>query len=496
MKKILYTTIIVFLSLATMPLMSQKLYKGYINISSTQMQREGDSLYIHIKIHFSDLKIDKNRTLALTPILTNDYNEMHLFPCILLNGTLRDKAYRRSQALGGEKYAKNAYAVVKVEKAYSGQIDYMYAVAYKEWMDKCSLDMEEMLCACAGHDKEVKIDRLFTYVSSRPQTQTQTPYNVELEMAYIHPQIEYVKNRYQQREIYLDFPVNQTNILPDYMNNAKELAVVENMLMAVKSDNNLTVNSIDIIGYASPEGYVGNNDKLAKGRADAFRSYLASKLYYPQRFYNTRSGGENWNGLIAALETSDMSYSNTIIGIIRNTSDLATRKTMIKDLDEGIPYNYMLYNIYPKLRKVVAIAHYTVRGFDVEEAKVIFSNSPQQLSLIEMFNIANTYKQGDEDFIEVFEVAVRMFPNDATANLNAAAAELSSQNTAKAKKYLDKVNKNTPEYVNNLGVFYFQIGDLEQATLQFQKAAATGLNAAKHNLLKIQNKKKHDASFK
>lgn len=467
-----------------MPLMAQKIYNGQINIASASIQRQTDSLYVHMMIDISGLQLGRNLSLTLTPMLVNEFNMVAL-PDILINGTLRDKVYQRSQALGGEKYTNtNSYAVVKLDKKSSAQLHYIQAVAYRKWMDGADLDINQVLCGCAGNDEVMIVDRLLAYTP-----QPEIPYIVDLQMAYIQPQAETVKARCEQREVYLNFPVNQTNILPDFMNNAKELAVVEDMLKAVKANSNLTVKSIDIIGFASPEGYVGNNDKLAKGRADVFKKYLASKLYFPQDIYNTKSGGENWSGLLTALETSNMKDKDLIIDIIKNTSDLATRKTKLKELDGGIPYRHMLYDIYPKLRKVVAAAHFTVCGFNVEEAKVILKSSPQQLSLIEMFNIANTYKQGDNDFTEVFESAVRLFPDDETANLNAAATALSSQNLEKAKKYLEKANKTTPEYANNLGVLYFLLGDPEQARLQFQKAATGGIEAAKHNLQEMNKKK-------
>ena len=79
-----------------------------------------------------------------------------------------------------------------------------------------------------------------------------------------------------------------------------------------------------------------------------------------------------------------------------------------------------------------------VRGFSIDEAKEIINKRPQQLSLDEMFRVAQTYESGSEEFKEVFEVAVRMFPEDPTANINAAAIELQQGNWKQAERYLQK----------------------------------------------------------
>ena len=78
-------------------------------------------------------------------------------------------------------------------------------------------------------------------------------------------------------------------------------------------------------------------------------------------------------------------------------------------------YRYILDNIYPRLRHSDYTVTYTVRPFSIEEAKEILKTKPQQLSLQEMFLVAQTYEPGSPEFNEVFDIAVRLFPDDETA---------------------------------------------------------------------------------
>lgn len=57
-----------------------------------------------------------------------------------------------------------------------------------------------------------------------------------------------------------------------------------------------------------------------------------------------------------------------------------------------------------------------------------------------MFLVAETYEAGSEPFNEVFEIAVRLYPNDPVSNLNAAISAVNTRQLDKAKRYLAKAN--------------------------------------------------------
>mgnify|MGYP000703662735 FL=1 len=63
---------------------------------------------------------------------------------------------------------------------------------------------------------------------------------------------------------------------------------------------------------------------------------------------------------------------------------------------------------------------------------------PQKLSLNEFYLVAQTYEPGSVEFNDVFETAVRMYPNDEIANLNAANSAMQRKDVENAKRYLQK----------------------------------------------------------
>ena len=100
------------------------------------------------------------------------------------------------------------------------------------------------------------------------------------------------------------------------MNNPQELAKIRKMIDELKSDPNVKVNRLDIIGYASPEGTLVTNKRLSEGRAMALRDYLASKYDFPRNQYYIIFGGENWDGLEKALDTMEIEYKDEVLDII------------------------------------------------------------------------------------------------------------------------------------------------------------------------------------
>ena len=105
-----------------------------------------------------------------------------------------------------------------------------------------------------------------------------------------------------------------------------------------------------------------------------------------------------------------------------------------------------------------------------------------------MYLIAETYEPNSEEFNNVFDIAVRMFPDDPIANLNASAIAINNGNIKNAEKYLSKIDNVNAEYLNNKGVLAYETGDIDEAIKYFTESANLGCEAAVFNLSMIQVK--------
>ena len=152
---------------------------------------------------------------------------------------------------------------------------------------------------------------------------------------------------------------------------------------------------------------------------------------------------------------------------IASIDDPDRREEKLRGVDGGEPYRYLVKEIYPALRHSDYKVSYTIRPISVEEAKELIYNDPKQLSLDEMFRVAQTYETGSAEFKEVFEIAVRMYPDDPVSNLNAANSALLNGDTAAAHRYLAKAQEG-PERRLAEGVAAWLEGDTDRAATIFR----------------------------
>ena len=214
---------------------------------------------------------------------------------------------------------------------------------------------------------------------------------------------------------------------------------------------------------------------------------------YPASIYHVEFGGENWGDLEKIVETLDVPWKEQVLNIIRNVPNEidykanTSRKKQLMDLKNGEPYRYLYKEFYPSLRKAICRVDYQVQAFDVNKAKELIGTRPQDLSLNEMYLVANQYKSGSPQFIEVFETAVKMFPDDPIANLNAANAALERRDTVSAEKYLARIKAadRTPQWDNAMGVLEALKGNYDSAANYLKSASQTGVGAAAENLRQI-----------
>lgn len=462
-------------------------YEGSIAVNPVRLEQQGDSLYIDMDIVLDGVKVKSTREVNLIPQLVSS-GQTRTLPEVTMKGKDEYKVYERTLSLmkAEERAAyKQPYTVEKVSKVTDKTIRYRYILPYESWMADARLDMKRDECGC-GETLLMQVEPVADKVTLEHIPE---PYIIQPHLAFVKPVAEAIKRRDIQVESFLDFEVNKTNIRPEYMNNPQELAKIRSMIDELKSDPSIEVKALDIIGYASPEGSLANNKRLSEGRAVALRDYLLSRYDFPRNQYHTVFGGENWEGLVKVLNAGDIEYKNEILAIIDNNPVDTERKARLKQLRGGAPFRYLLQNVYPRLRVAVCKVNFNVKNFDVEEAKEVIKTRPQNLSLNEMFMVANSYPAGSQEFVDVFDIAVRMYPENGVANMNAAAAALLRNDSVSAVRYLNKVDSKDAEYINSLGVAALLKGEYELAEKYLKTAAGSGLEAAKENLVELEKKK-------
>ena len=462
-------TICLYSLLALLPLVpvaadEVKRLPGGAEVSGVDIRKQRDSVVIRMNLNLSGMEVGRNRSIVVTPLFYAEGEEEWL-PAIEVMGRTRYLYYQRNEE---SLYADSPYTIIKKDKNATQQVGYQVSVPYRKWMDRASLVVAEDTCQCGEVSKGNSIllaqaDLVFT-----PR------------LAYISPQAETRKARALSGEAYLDFPVNKTVIYSEYRRNTAELAKIRATIDTIRTDKDFSITRISLKGYASPEGRYAANVRLSEGRTDALKDYLMSEYGFEASLFRTNAGAENWAGLRKYVAQSGLADKEAILAIIDSEEEPDAKEQRIRR-EHAASYRTLLQDCYPALRRTDYTVDYVIRGFNVEEAKEVIKTRPQNLSLQEMFAVAQTYQPGSEEFNHVFDVAVRLYPADPIANLNAANAFLERKEAAQALKFLDKAG-DTPQADNARGVAMILLERYDEAERYLHRAARAGVSEASENL--------------
>ncbi|MBQ7350695.1 MAG: DUF3868 domain-containing protein [Bacteroides sp.] len=467
------------------PMMAQFIGGGEIKVSKQSVSiSENNMILIGMDIAIpEEMHISSDRMLTLTPILHNEDNSMNkALPSVVVYGRRREIVNEREGSVPSD-----AFEVIRRKNGTTQTVNYTARVPFEVWMHESQLELMADLCGCANHLQQEERAMIMPVHLVR--------YVIQPHIAFVTPDVEEVKARAEEGKAFLDFPVNQTKIYPDYRKNPDELKKIIATIDLVKNDKNTTITEIDIKGFASPEGSYKNNERLAQKRSEALKTYVQDLYHFEQDIIKVSSVPEDWQGLRNYVANSNFAKKEEMLSNIDNEKlSYDARELRLRTID-GAAYATLLKECYPALRHSDYTVQYVVRGFTVDEAKEIITKRPQQLSLNEMFQVAQTYPSGSDEFNEVFEVAVRMFPDDPTANMNAAAIELQQGNWKQAERYLLKSDPQARATKNNEGVLWMMQGDLDKAEALFNEAKEMGSLEARKNLKEIELKRKDNALY-
>jgi tetratricopeptide (TPR) repeat protein len=288
------------------------------------------------------------------------------------------------------------------------------------------------------------------------------------------PKIEKTKSRFVEGNAFIDYPVSETVIYPDYHNNRTELTKIKSTIDSVKLDEDITITSIHIKGYASPESPYENNTMLAKGRTEAIKKYVLDMYAMPDTLIMTDFEPENWAGLREYLVKSSLPYKNNIIRIIDKDEEPDRKEWIIKSTYKD-DYKYLVENCYPFLRRTYYRVEYEIHSFtDIDHIMELIKTRPQKLNLEEFYLAAENLEPESAEFQEVFDVAVRMYPEDKIANLNAANVAMQRKDFKSAAGFIERAG-DSPEAVYAKGVYEALQGNYTEAGKHFRKAETLGI---------------------
>lgn len=441
-----------------------------------------EKLRVAMDIDINELKIKSQQMLILTPqIISQDKMETEFLPLVILAGNSRLKVIRREINFGHIAQAYNPLNKLYRAKDFrkNGTIRYVAEIDYKPWMKNSSLALAESVEGCASCIQP-STGGLTSLLLLKGE-----PYIPKFASSYVAPEVEAVKNRAEHIEAFFNYRLSRYELLKDYKGNRAELQRVDKFIKMLTSDQDLKVSDFKIEGFASPEGIPSKNLTLSTNRANTFAAYLKSEYNISNSKMKVKGMGEDWDGLRKSVASSSIEAKDAVLDIIDHNTDLLARKAKLKALNGGTTYRYLLDEYYPPLRRNTLTVSFVVKGFSLDEALKAYRTHPNRLSLEEYFRLSQTFTKGSEDFIKVFQTALKYFPNSEIALLNSGAALIDANQFIEAKTLLSKAGSSA-EVLSNLGIIAFNEGNMALSKQYFEQAIQKGSEAAKANMVELQ----------
>jgi tetratricopeptide (TPR) repeat protein len=256
---------------------------------------------------------------------------------------------------------------------------------------------------------------------------------------------------------------------------------------ASKNDPKVTLGSVKISAYASPDGTMKLNEKLSIDRKESANKFLEgefkkskiekSKLDSVLTLVNT---AEDWDGFKALLEKSDIQDKDLVLRVLSMYSDPDVRNKEIKNISAA--FKVIAEKILPQLRRSKLTVTVNKNGYSDDELVKIANSKPDSLNVEELLYAANIVSDLNQK-LAIYKAGTVKFASDYRVqnNLGYVYIQLKQIPEAKAAFEAAKAIKEDDAVKNNLGVIALLENDNKKAEEYFTSATGAG-DAVNYNL--------------
>jgi len=296
------------------------------------------------------------------------------------------------------------------------------------------------------------------------------------------PKVILFGNNYKQivpetYETDIKYVINRADVRSSEM---KKEGVVEmsETLKNTNTNDRLDLKGIEISAYASPDGPVDFNAKLADKREASANTYLEGQLKksnmdVAEELVSMMATPEDWDGFKKLMEESNIVDKDMILRVLSMHSDPVVREQEIKNLSEA--FEVIKVEILPQLRRSKFTVNMDKIGWSDQELVQLFSSDPDTLKLEELLYTATLVPDNDTK-LAVYTKATEVSPSCFRAKNNRGVVlyDMGRLDEAKAAFNAAKAIRDHDIINNNLGAVALQNGDVEAAKEAFTASMGAG----------------------
>ncbi len=272
----------------------------------------------------------------------------------------------------------------------------------------------------------------------------------------------------------IKFLINQANIRDNQLRST-EMKDLHKEIAEANDDSRREIREINVTSYASPDGGVELNTRLAENREKNTVGYMEKSL----KKDNITEFGEltanftpqDWEGFQRLVAASNIQDKDLILSVLAMYKDPEQREREIRNLSSV--FDQLAEEILPQLRYSRITASIDVIGKSDEEIMNIYSVNPKGLSVDEILYAATLTNDNDKR-LQIYDTAVSLYPEDYRTFNNLGMCQYIDKDYEAAEANFAQAAKLAPaagEAQMNLGLVSLLNNNYKEATAKFGNAA-------------------------
>lgn len=388
--------ILLFISLAWLR-GSAQVDKSSVRVDSMTVTRQKERIALSFTLTAGERVVKRGEMLWIIPVVAKGADRMEL-PPILLRG-------RKAELMAvRDGYRPDRQERVRVIKN-RGKTNYHESFPYQDWMEGSELSLDRILTGCtvssrlpseALAENILKVDTVMVVRITPPPTTTlqKTVAEKQAELfSFVSPIDEFerdhkdimernasLKNtpsasdpvsqvpgsghvksfvdKNKEGALMIFYTLADNRIDPEYRQNGISISQLIESVNAIENSADSRVARVVISGFASPDGALHYNEKLAWERALAVKQLVLDHTSLKEETIRLYNGAEDWGGLYRMVEVSNMEGKESVLQIIGGAGERSAKMQRLKQLDGGGAYRYLRRNLFPELRSAAYIKVY------------------------------------------------------------------------------------------------------------------------------------------
>lgn len=239
----------------------------------------------------------------------------------------------------------------------------------------------------------------------------------------------------QVKQAQIKYLINQAKVRTSELKSVSVQDFVKTLREIKADQKGFEIDGIEVSAYASPDGKLDFNQKLAAERQKTSTGYVKGELKKMniETDVDAQYTAEDWEGFQQLVSESNLQDKDIILRVLSMYQDPEEREKQIRNISAA--YTELADEILPELRRARLTLNYNIIGRSDDEIEDQYKEDASKLSVEELLYLASlTENAGEKE--NIYKTAARLYPQDYRAHNNLAELAYAKGDLAAAKSYL------------------------------------------------------------